>query len=523
MNNQEDFVRNYAAKRAAQMERAKALRDAREQQARSREPQQTSPSYAGGAPQGGFPPHQQHHVPQQQQQQQHVPQQFHERVQPPLPQASQAFQKPTHVPGHTTSNVRQTTLQPAQPVYAGAAGPTAEAVSVTEGDFRRAVALGVITPEQSQQLWTVISAGGNAPPRTASMEQPTYQPSAYAPQADPPSRSTKVAGKSRKPEWNSDAEPRHEDSYDDYGTAPPPRQAPQHTPQRAKQPQIQHREWNAEATETPEGFGAPPPVPGRRRPQAASDKPAPPRSAPQHDFDSQPAGAQSRSSTAGADRWDTQREEPERPRANLAPSAASRARRSNTRQEAPPPPPPPPVEAHHDEVEEFMRQKAEAAARLEEELNDAGDEPLVDCHQCGRRFRQSIINKHAKVCKTVNKKRRAFDTKAQRLDIEGAEVLQTAVRQPKRQPEKQAAPGKVPKWKAQHEQLQAAMAAVRHQRAAETTGGVAMPPPPPVPSAPDDRVPCPHCNRKFAEDVAERHIPKCKTTINRPRAVGARR
>lgn len=29
----------------------------------------------------------------------------------------------------------------------------------------------------------------------------------------------------------------------------------------------------------------------------------------------------------------------------------------------------------------------------------------------------------------------------------------------------------------------------------------------------DDRVPCPHCGRKFAEKAAERHIPHCKESM----------
>ena len=34
-----------------------------------------------------------------------------------------------------------------------------------------------------------------------------------------------------------------------------------------------------------------------------------------------------------------------------------------------------------------------------------------------------------------------------------------------------------------------------------------------------DFVPCPHCGRTFNENAASRHIPKCATTINRPKAI----
>lgn len=32
----------------------------------------------------------------------------------------------------------------------------------------------------------------------------------------------------------------------------------------------------------------------------------------------------------------------------------------------------------------------------------------------------------------------------------------------------------------------------------------------------DDRVPCPHCGRKYNATVAERHIPKCKDIKAKP-------
>jgi len=38
-----------------------------------------------------------------------------------------------------------------------------------------------------------------------------------------------------------------------------------------------------------------------------------------------------------------------------------------------------------------------------------------------------------------------------------------------------------------------------------------------MPKEPDTRVECPYCERRFAETVAERHIPKCRDTVNRPK------
>lgn len=33
----------------------------------------------------------------------------------------------------------------------------------------------------------------------------------------------------------------------------------------------------------------------------------------------------------------------------------------------------------------------------------------------------------------------------------------------------------------------------------------------------EELVPCPHCARTFNPTAAERHIPKCKDTVNRPK------
>lgn len=182
---------------------------------------------------------------------------------------------------------------------------------------------------------------------------------------------------------------------------------------------------------------------------------------------------------------------------------------------------------------------AEAAA--------AAAEPTGDCSCCGRNFRLSVLSRHEAVCKKqARRPRKVFDTQGMRMD--GVDGLQEVMRSTnyngnaKSSPKQgvAAASKKMPKWKIQHEQFQAAMRAVQQQRLVEQGhqgmgGGEMMnmksgkagparmgplpPPPAPLPSELDDRVPCPHCGRKFAEDVANRHIPKCATTVAKPKGI----
>ena len=65
-------------------------------------------------------------------------------------------------------------------------------------------------------------------------------------------------------------------------------------------------------------------------------------------------------------------------------------------------------------------------------------------------------------------------------------------------------------WLQQHEQFQNAL-----KSAAALKNG--EPPPADLPPVEDTRTPCPHCGRKFAAEVAERHIPSCAKTKSKPK------
>lgn len=75
---------------------------------------------------------------------------------------------------------------------------------------------------------------------------------------------------------------------------------------------------------------------------------------------------------------------------------------------------------------------------------------------------------------------------------------------------------KAPKWKVQSEELQNAMKEMRKIKAIQERGGDLSSLPPPPRSNYDHYIECRHCGRKYAPDVAERHIPKCANIINKP-------
>ncbi|CAD8179699.1 unnamed protein product [Paramecium pentaurelia] len=150
---------------------------------------------------------------------------------------------------------------------------------------------------------------------------------------------------------------------------------------------------------------------------------------------------------------------------------------------------------------------------------DDDDEDLIECPDgCGRKFKRSALQKHIKICKKVfQEKRKAFDTKEQRIinqdhakllqKQQQEEQIQQQQQQKKKQPQtkiddRPIQGQKKPKWKQQSEQFRAAMKlnkgvplSQQEQVAIEEV---------------DDRVQCEHCGRKFNEQTALKHIPSCK-------------
>lgn len=159
----------------------------------------------------------------------------------------------------------------------------------------------------------------------------------------------------------------------------------------------------------------------------------------------------------------------------------------------------------------------------EENYGDEGgdDGDLQSCPDCGRRFLPSSLARHIKICQKVFlKKRKVFDSAKKR--VEGIPELQELLRRKGRsgkQPsgKTQALPSsgetKASKWKAQSEAFRAAM---RAMKATDDDSGPTRANKPSQPYIDPSLIQCPHCQRRFNEQAASRHIPLCQNIIAKP-------
>jgi hypothetical protein len=145
----------------------------------------------------------------------------------------------------------------------------------------------------------------------------------------------------------------------------------------------------------------------------------------------------------------------------------------------------------------------------EKDMDDPyADLPTFECPECGRSFVEKALQKHISIC-GKQKARRIFDVRKQRLPEDAKLVA------PKREDNKKQETEKQSKWRIERARLQEAMKAGKEISQAIKEGRDLSTLPPPKPSIHDDRVPCPYCNRKFASDTAERHIPHCQKSHSR--------
>lgn len=145
---------------------------------------------------------------------------------------------------------------------------------------------------------------------------------------------------------------------------------------------------------------------------------------------------------------------------------------------------------------------------------------LTECRICGRHFASDRIAKHQEICaKTTKKKRKAFDPVKQRVQGTEAEVFLK-----KGRPQAVTTTVKKTNWRQKHEDFINSIRAAKEMKAHVARGGKLSDLPPPPPSDYSDYVQCPHCSRRFNQQAAERHIPKCANfQFNKPKPQQAAR
>ncbi|XP_030573472.1 uncharacterized protein LOC115771761 [Drosophila novamexicana] len=157
-------------------------------------------------------------------------------------------------------------------------------------------------------------------------------------------------------------------------------------------------------------------------------------------------------------------------------------------------------------------------------------EGTKSCRFCGRHFNTDRLAKHEEVCqRTMTTKRKIFDASKQRVKGTDTEKFNKQAQKPglsrvqsaySSAAQQQGLKTGVKKsnWRKKHEEFIEAIRAAKKVQAHLARGGKLSDLPPPPPSENPDYIQCPHCSRRFNQQAAERHIPRCATMIhNKPR------
>ncbi|XP_072930166.1 uncharacterized protein [Epargyreus clarus] len=147
------------------------------------------------------------------------------------------------------------------------------------------------------------------------------------------------------------------------------------------------------------------------------------------------------------------------------------------------------------------------------------------CTVCGRRFAPDRLLKHQEICRKAHaKKRKPFDALKHRLAGTEAEPFISKLRKGVTSSSTKVSKVNNSNWRQKHEEFIQAIRAAKQVQAHLNAGGKLSDLPPPPPSENPDYVQCPHCNRRFNQAAAERHIPKCANfQFNKPKPATRRR
>jgi len=146
------------------------------------------------------------------------------------------------------------------------------------------------------------------------------------------------------------------------------------------------------------------------------------------------------------------------------------------------------------------------------DTGEGGGVQLVACETCGRKFAPKSLAVHQRVCDKV------FGRRESEEEIPGKLNQKQAVGSKKGLPNTPVVSQGMAKWRKQSQELRVAMQRGRGINETSNLNTSGMLNESNIGGAEDDGfVSCPHCERRFNEKAAERHIPKCNDIRSKPK------